>query len=176
MKIKTIQLICLLILGFSNSAMARPYLGASGGLSTVDESGYKVGFTQKVFAGLRHQDSGLEIAFINFGDFKAKDGSGTVKATGVALSVMPYFPLNKTFEFFGKIGGTAWNGSSPAGNTVFTSNDGFSYNLGFGSNVNIFRHFTLRIELQKYYQIGSDSSGANGSAISTVTAGAVFVF
>jgi len=178
MKIKTIQLICLLILGFSisHSAMARPYLGASAGLSTVDESGFKVSFAQKVFAGLRNQDSGLEIAFINFGDLKAKNGSGTIKATGIALTMMPYFPLNKTFEFFGKLGGTAWNLSAPAGNTVFTSNDGFSYNLGLGANVNIFRHFTLRIELQKFYQIGSDSSGANGSAISTATAGAVFVF
>lgn len=179
MNIKTIQLFFLLILGFSSNAMARPYLGASGGISAVDSSGYKAGLSQKLFAGLRYQDSGLEVAFVNLGDFKANNGTGTVRVTGVSMSIMPYFQVNKTFELFGKFGGFAWNLSTPANNTTFVNTDGFSYNLGFGANVNIFRHFTLRIELQKFYQIGAASSGgsgASGTAISTATAGAVFVF
>jgi len=176
MIIRKIPLFLILILGISNSAIARPYLGASGGVSAADASGFNPGFTQKAFAGLRNQDSGLEIAFVNFGDLKSKDGSGTVKASGVALSIMPYFPLHRKFEFFAKFGGFAWNASAPQGNLTFINSDGFSYILGFGANINFVRHFTMRIEFQKFYQIGATSSGAGGSAISALTTGLVWVF
>ncbi len=166
----------LILIGLSNTAMAQTYAGAAGGISAVDASGYKIGFTQTVFVGLRYQDSGLELSVHNLGDFTATNGSGTVKAAGVSIAVMPYFPLNKTFELFGKVGGMAWNLNRPAGNLSFINSDGFSYLLGLGANVNIFRHFTMRLELQKYYQIGATSDGRAGSAISTITAGTVFVF
>lgn len=152
-------------------AQERFYLGASAGKSDLDQSvteglitsgtvdGKDSGF--KLFGGYRFSPNfALELAYADLGKasysgtfFGSPVTGGTVAVSGFNTSAVLLYPINPSFELFGKAGLFAWEAkaSDVTGGVPFSGKeDGANLSLGIGANYFFGKNVGARIEWEHF--------------------------
>lgn len=147
------------------------YFGASVGQSEVDVPGYDEPTSYKIFGGLREDSIGVELAYIDIGEFKISGpgGTGSIDVFGIELSAVGFLPVGDNFDLLGKIGLFYWEVDATLNNAPFGSNDGTDLAIGFGGQFKATDNLALRAE----YQIFND---VDDSDIDMISVGISFNF
>jgi len=116
------------------------YAGVSAGVSNFDElDTTDVGY--KLYGGYLLNDAfGLDIAYINLGNPESID------FTGVSVSAVANFAINRQVSLFGKVGTFVWDISPPDS----SSRSGNDFNFGAGVNFNARDNIYIHAELERY--------------------------
>ena len=152
-------------------AEERFYVGASAGKSDIDQSiaaglitsgsvdGKDSG--SKIFGGFRFGPHfALELAYVDLGkasysgDFLGSPvTNGKVKVSGFNSSAVALWPINPSFELFGKAGAFAWvaKASDVTGGIPFSDKrDDVGLSLGFGANYHFSKNVAARLEWEHF--------------------------
>jgi OOP family OmpA-OmpF porin len=174
--------------GFFDFTLA-PYLGASAGQSNFD-TGCAPGLScdetdtaWKVFGGLEvNEFISLEIGYADFGEATANDAtySASAEVNGMTVQLVGTYMLNPSFTLLGKGGFGILHTDVKGTDTgvAFTVEDtDLEWSLGLGAQYNFNKSVGLRLEWERYFEVGSpDANGTGESDIDLVTAGVVFKF
>ncbi len=118
----------------------------------------------------------FELGYVDLGKAKysatgtiggsAASGSGTVKASGVTMSLLGIAPINDAFSVFGRIGvidakvqvqaSAASAGGSASGSASATKP---KWNYGIGASYNVTRGFAVRAEYEVFNSLGDEHTG-----------------
>ena len=138
---------------WSPSASALDIIGIYAGVSTgkaeiVDSSPKEDDTATKVYAGYRmFGPLSIEVAQIDFGDYS--NGQAAIGGTGANLVLTLPLPF---VDIFAKAGVLNWNIDYTSG---LPSEDGTDPAYGFGVDFSIFPLIGLRLEYEKFQDIGS---------------------
>ncbi|HEY7656533.1 MAG TPA: outer membrane beta-barrel protein [Burkholderiales bacterium] len=149
------------------------FVGAGGGISkyksgctvlpggtTCDDNGAYL----KVFGGYQFNPYfGFELGYADFGKLKTSSAASTatLEATGIEISIVATMPLNREFSLYAKYGLYRWDADLKITGTGATTVDtrGNESTYGFGANYNLTRNVALRMEYQKYFDVGDALTG-----------------
>jgi len=150
------------------------FIGAGGGQSkfrdgcatfagpgTCDDNGA----FWKVFGGYQFNSFfGFEIGYADFGKNEQTTtgvGSDTFDATGAEAVLVVTVPFTQDFGIYGKYGIYRWDVervvTGPGAMSVDT--DGRDITFGFGARYNFTKSFSLRLEWQRYQNMGDAFTG-----------------
>jgi OOP family OmpA-OmpF porin len=174
--------------GFFDFTLA-PYLGASAGQSTFDiecEAGFSCDDTDigwKVFGGLEMNEYiSMEFGYADFGKAKVKDATSSASAevNGMTVQLIGTYALNPSFTLIGKGGfgilHTDVKGTD-AGTPFNMEDTDLEWSLGLGAQYNFNKAVGLRLEWERYFEVGSPEADSTGEAdIDLISAGVVFKF
>jgi OmpA-OmpF porin, OOP family len=152
-------------------AQEKFYVGASAGKSDIDRS-VAEGFISsgsvdgkdsgsKIFGGYRFGTNfALELAYVDLGNasysgdfFGASVANGKVKVSGFNTSAVALWPINPSFELFGKAGAFAWEAraSDMTGGVPFSAKwDDVTLSLGLGVNYHFSKNVAARLEWEHF--------------------------
>lgn len=150
------------------------YIGAGGG-----ETKFKNGCTAvpgpgscddngtywKVFGGYQFNTNfGVEIGYIDFGKMERQTtgvASDSFDATGFESVLVATIPFTQAFGIYGKFGIYGWNVDYVATGTVNTRADtsGRDMTYGFGARYDLTKNIALRLEWQRYFDMGDQFTG-----------------
>ncbi len=127
---------------------------------TCDDSGN----AWKVFAGYQFNPYiGYEFGYADLRKVTEQSQAGVGTATFdvkvIDIVLVGTIPFGQQFSLFGKIGGFSWDvdvtvtGTAPGTNSA--TGKGMTY--GFGAKYNLTRNFALRLERQRYLDVGEES-------------------
>jgi len=144
----------LLVSGAVN-AQGVGYVGAAGGQSKVDVSGYEKPSSYKVFYGVAFASSGaLELAYNNLGRFKVSGMSDTyLDVSGLELTALGRLPLMDRLSLFARAGFYSWNADATLFGTKIGSDSGTDFTFGAGVSIGITDTVHIQLEYQKYNNV-----------------------
>jgi OOP family OmpA-OmpF porin len=122
----------------------------------------------KFFGGYQFsRNFGLELAFVDLGEagysgtFQGLPVTGgTVKTSGLNFSVVGTWPLNASFDFFGKVGAFSWESKASdvtAGVPFSEKEDGTDLSFGLGVTYNMTKNFGIRAEWERFKAVDNIS-------------------
>jgi OOP family OmpA-OmpF porin len=162
-----------------------PYVGVGFGQSTMnDASTALLGVPAddqdtgvKFFGGVMFNPYvGLELGFVDFGNFSGSSPREDWKASGVNFSFVGALPLQgSAVSLFGKVGALSWTVDDnviPFG-TVSTSGSSLSY--GFGTEIELTRDLGTSIQWERFTDVG-DPNITGRSDIDFLTLNLVYRF
>lgn len=133
----------------------------------------------RAFGGYRfNQYFGYEIGYADLGKVTqtfAGFAPTTFESTAIDVVLLVALPVGQDFSFFIKGGFFRWDIDVKSPGAATTSANGADQTYGFGMHYNFTRNFALRLEYQKYYDIG-DVNTTGRSNIEVTSAGLVFKF
>ena len=144
--------------GVINDSNAVPDLITSG---SVDGKG--TGY--KIFGGYQfNQNFGAELAWVDLGKASysgtflgAPVTGGTVKTSGLNISVVGTLPLSSGFALFAKAGLFSWEAKAndTTGGFPFSGTDnGGDVSFGIGASYNFTKNFGVRAEWERFKAVG----------------------
>jgi OmpA-OmpF porin, OOP family len=133
----------------------------------------------RAFGGYRFAPYfGYELGYADLGKVTqtlAGVGSATLEPTAIDVVLFVALPLGQDFSFFVKGGVFRWDLDVKSPGAATTSSHGQDTTYGYGLHYNFTRNFALRLEWQKYLDIG-DVNTTGRSDIEVISAGFVFKF
>jgi OOP family OmpA-OmpF porin len=133
----------------------------------------------RILAGYQiNRNFAAEIGYHDLGESKASFGStsGSIKVKAVELVGIGAFPVLPVLSIYGKIGGyyakTELSSNIPGVGSADDNNTGLTY--GAGVQWDVLRNLGLRLEWQRYDDVGSDSTGEGD--INVISVGALWRF
>lgn len=173
--------------GFFDLTLA-PYLGGSLGQATSDvpcsagTSCDDTGNAWKIFGGLEvNEYISMEVGYADMGEVKYTGAlTGTRDVNGMTMQVVGTLALNEQFTLIGKGGfgilHSDIKGSAPGPRTNVEDTD-LEWMLGLGAQYNFTPSVGLRLEWERYFEVGGKDATSTGEAdIDLITAGLVFKF
>ena len=172
--------------GFFDLTLA-PYFGGSLGESTTDSciSGTcdDSDTAWKAFIGMEMNEYiSMEAGYVDLGTVNYSVPGGTRSTSGMILQVLGTYSLNPSFVLLARGGMNILNTevNGPVAGT-YNNNSGdtdIAWSFGLGGQYNINPQIGVRLEWERYFEVGSSSSnGGTGEAdIDLLTAGLVFKF
>ena len=131
----------------------------------------------RAFGGYRFNPYfGYELGYADLGKITqtlAGFAPATFESTAIDVVLFVALPLGSDFSFFVKGGVFRWDVESPGFAT--TSSHGQDTTYGFGMHYNFTNNFALRLEWQRYNDIG-DVSTTGQTHIEVISAGLVLKF
>lgn len=175
--------------GFFDLTLA-PYLGGSLGQATSDisctagTSCDDTGNAWKIFGGLEvNEYISMEVGYADMGEAKYTGTlTGTREVNGLTMQVVGTLALNEKFTLIGKGGfgilHTDVQGNAALAGTSLNQEDtDLEWMLGLGAQYNFTPSVGLRLEWERYFEVGSPDATSTGEAdIDLITAGLVFKF
>lgn len=156
MKLNPIKgLLTLLLLSWSvtnaSAGLLGLYAGASiGKAEIVDANPSQDDTATKIYAGYRFLGPlAIEVARVDMGEYY----SGVIAVDGLAVDAVAYLPLGIA-TLFAKAGMFNWN----VGYTGGLSESGTDPKIGFGIEYNLLANIDLRVEYEKFSDIGDPPS------------------
>lgn len=146
-------------------------LGFASSATTVDDNDS----AWKVFAGYKiFENFAIEGGWVDLGKAEtntvttgpASTDLGEVEASGLFVDAVGLLPINKHFTVFGKVGVfranvdarvTVLSGGSAA--VVSASDDSFEGKFGVGASYDFTERFGVRLEYERYNNVGGDNTG-----------------
>ena len=169
--------------GFFDFTLA-PYVGASAGQSTTDScitgTCDDSDTAWKVYGGLEMNEFiSMEVGYVDLGTVKYSAPTGTRETHGMTIQLLGTYALNPSFTLLGRGGmnilNTEVNGAI-AGTPVNNAGDtDVSWSLGLGAQYNFTKSVGLRMEWERYFEVG-DPSSTGEADIDLLSAGVVFKF
>lgn len=173
-----------------------PYIGASAGLSNTDicsaaDTCDDKDTAWKIYGGMEMNEYlSMEIGYIDMGKvhyagYTGVNGtplSGTRYVNGMIVDVVGTYQINPSFTLMAKGGmnilNAEVNGTIAQTPTENTGDTDVAWSFGLGAQYNLTPMVGLRLEWERFFEVGSPSSnGGTGEAdIDTTTAGIVFKF
>jgi OOP family OmpA-OmpF porin len=173
-----------------------PYIGASAGLSNTDICSASDGCDDKdtawkIYGGMEMNEYlSMEVGYIDMGNvhyagYTGVNGtplSGTRYVNGMIVDVLGTYQINPSFTLMAKGGmnilNAEVNGTIAQTPTENTGDTDVAWSFGVGAQYNLTPMVGLRLEWERFFEVGSPSSnGGTGEAdIDTTTAGIVFKF
>lgn len=174
--------------GFFDFTLA-PYLGASAGQATADIE-CPAGVTcddsdtaWRVYGGLEMNEYiSMEVGYVDFGKSEYSGAlSGTRETTGMTVHLVGTYSPSPSFTLIGRGGlnilGTEVQGTIAPGTATTVNDTDLEWSLGLGAQYNFSKSVGLRVEWERYFEVGSQEADNTGEAdIDLVTAGVVFKF
>lgn len=132
----------------------------------------------KLFGGYQfNKYLGVEVGYTDLGKASLSDAISTTtfEANGFEVLAVGTYPINQQFEIFGKAGFFLWD--LEAKDNVFgrISESGTDLTFGIGAKYNFSKNLGLRLEWQRYNDIG-DKSTTGTSDSDFIGLGLVFKF
>lgn len=151
------------------------------GFRTTPGSCDKSEFAAKVFGGYKfNKYVGAEGALVYLG---TADASGTylgvpttsdVYAGGLELVGVGTIPITDRFGILGKVGGLFWGITSEVGTGFDRYDNGASWAIGAGLKYDITDHVGVRIEWERFWDVGNSTTGE--SDVDMFTIGGLYRF
>ena len=125
----------------------------------------------KFFGGYRfNENMAVELGYVDLGEASTRTVTTGPNATidadvdvsAVTLAVLGIYPINESFEVFGKVGAYRWDSDGKAvttaggGASVSESDDGVDPMLGLGVSWNATENFAIRAEYEYFSDAGDD--------------------
>ena len=108
----------------------------------------------KIFGGANLSEKyGFEIAFVHLGEY----AGGIISQSGMAFDLVGYYPVTQNVDLLGKAGLFLW-----AVEVGPFTDDGVDLTYGFGVNVGVSDHMSIRAEWEDF----TDISGGDVSLVS----------
>jgi opacity protein-like surface antigen len=132
--------------------------GASAGAGCDDKA-----TTWKIFGGYQFNPYlGFELGLSDMGDWPASVaglGAATAKFRVFEMTLVGTYPLSKRFDVYGKAGVFMWDADLefPAGVAGGADADGNDYTYGLGLRVHVTPNAALRLEWQRYNNLGEQN-------------------
>jgi OmpA-OmpF porin, OOP family len=188
-KVLVMTAMMMVAIGVSEQLLAQvrgPFVGASIGQSTAradcaaGDTCDKGDTAFSAFVG--HQIdkfAAIEAGYTDLGKYSASrpGGSGSTAIKGFELSGIGSMPFGARFSLIGRVGVFRWNrdqSSSGTGGNFSQSKSGTDLTFGFGMRFNFTNNFSMRVQYQRYRDIGDTAT--NSSDIDVISAGALFSF
>lgn len=117
----------------------------------------------KMFGGYQFNPYlGFELGLSDMGDWPASVaglGAATAKIRVFEVVLVGIYPLSTRVDVYGKAGVFTWDGDFefPAGAAGGADADGNDYTYGLGLRVHVTRNAALRLEWQRYNNLGEQS-------------------
>jgi len=166
-----------LVLGsVSLGALAAPmgpggYIGAGLGESTMKDARSDTGFigtttddrdtAVKVFGGyMFNPNFGLELGYVDFGEFTGDSPRERWEATGVTFAVVGVVPLpdvSSNFALFGKLGFNAWSVDdtvTSGGLSTRATSSGTDPMYGIGAEFQLSRNAGINLQWERFADVG----------------------
>jgi OOP family OmpA-OmpF porin len=116
----------------------------------------------KIFGGYQvNANFGVELGYVDLGEVSASHpvfGSGKIEAKGIELVGVLAFPINQQFSVFGKLGVFRWDVDASGFGSPSESETGTDVTFGFGAKYNFTKNFGLRLEWQRYNDVGDENT------------------
>jgi OOP family OmpA-OmpF porin len=126
---------------------------------TCDDSGS----AWRVFGGYQFNPYiGYEVGYADFRKVTEQSSAGvtaTFDANAIDIVFVGTIPFSQQFSLFGKIGVFRWDLDVTVTGTASGTNNAKGKNMtyGFGAKYNFTRNFALRLERQRYLDVGEES-------------------
>jgi OOP family OmpA-OmpF porin len=173
--------------GFFDLTLA-PYLGGSLGQATSDitctagTSCDDTGNAWKIFGGLEvNEYISMEVGYADMGEVKyTGTKTGTRDVNGMTMQLVGTMALNEQFTLIGKGGfgilhSDVKGNAALAGATLSKEDTDLEWMLGLGAQYNFTPSVGLRLEWERYFEVGGKDASSTGEAdIDLITAGLVF--
>lgn len=169
--------------GFFDFTLA-PYLGASVGQTTSDISCPAAtscddsDLAWKIYGGLEvNEYISMEFGYVDMGEVEYTGAqTGTREVDGVTMHLVGTYALSPNFSLLAS-GGLNFLQTDVKG-TVAAEDTDVAWSLGLGAQYNFSKSVGLRVEWERYFEVGSsDFNGGTGEAdIDLISAGMVFKF
>jgi OOP family OmpA-OmpF porin len=120
----------------------------------------------KVFGGYQFNAYfGFELGYADFGEMERIStgvGTNTFEAKGFESTLVVTVPFTPAFSIYGKYGLYRWDvDSASTGPAAFTaSNTGRDITFGFGAKYDLTKNVALRLEWQRYFDVGDAITGS----------------
>jgi OmpA-OmpF porin, OOP family len=175
--------------GVSQQLLAQvrgPFVGASIGQSTVRAdcaAGNTCERSDTAFSAfVGHQIdkfAAIEAGYTDLGKFTSTGPGSSARAAvkGFEVSGIGSMPFGARFSLIGRVGVYRWNldqDSSGPGGSLSQSKSGTDLTFGFGMRFNFTNNFSMRVQYQRYRDVGDASTNTND--IDVISAGALFSF
>jgi OOP family OmpA-OmpF porin len=102
-------------------------------------------------------------------------GSASIGAQGFELTGVGSVPVNEQLSVYGRLGFFLWNVDLKAGVIGSASASGIGLTFGFGASFNVATNAALRLEWQRYKDVGDANTTSKGD-IDLIGAGLVVKF
>ena len=125
----------------------------------------------KIFGGYQATESvGIEVSFVDFGEFTAtgSGGTATIEVSGFSVVGTGTVPVTERFGLFGKVGLLRWDGEARASGGSLAEDDGTELTYGLGAKMKVTERVGVRVEWERF----SD----NEDALSLLSGGVVLSF
>jgi OOP family OmpA-OmpF porin len=145
-------------IGYQKSEDVCP--GAAAAVGTCEEKGT----TWKIFGGYQFNPYlGVELGFIDLGDrpaFVSGLGAASAQFRIFETLLVATLPVSERFAFYGKAGVYQWDADFEFNPPVAGSADanGKDYTFGLGVRFNLTRNAALRLEWQRYNDVGDPAT------------------
>ena len=112
------------------------------------------------------------------GEAVLTDGIDTItaEATAINFAVLGIIPASNTVDIFGKIGLAFWDAKLSASGTIAGSldDDGTDIMFGAGVSFGVTDQFALRAEIEKFNNIGNDTTIGESSVMILSFGGVIY--
>lgn len=169
--------------GFFDFTLA-PYLGASVGQATSDitcpaaTSCDDSDLAWKIYGGLEvNEYISMEFGYADMGEVEYTGAqTGTREVDGVTMRLLGTYALSPNFSLLAS-GGLNILQADVKGTTIADDTD-VAWSFGLGAQYNFTKSLGLRVEWERYFEVGSSSfNGGTGEAdIDLISAGVTFKF
>ncbi|OHE61751.1 MAG: hypothetical protein A2X71_05565 [Thiobacillus sp. GWE1_62_9] len=169
--------------GFFDFTLA-PYLGASVGQATSDitcpaaTSCDDSDLAWKIYGGLEvNEYISMEFGYADMGEVEYTGAqTGTREVDGVTMRLLGTYALSPNFSLLAS-GGLNILQTDVKGTTIADDTD-VAWSFGLGAQYNFTKSLGLRVEWERYFEVGSSSfNGGTGEAdIDLISAGVTFKF
>lgn len=169
--------------GFFDFTLA-PYLGASVGQATSDvtcpaaTSCDDSDLAWKIYGGLEvNEYISMEFGYADMGEVEYTGAqTGTREVDGVTMRLLGTYALSPNFSLLAS-GGLNILQADVKGSTIADDTD-VAWSLGLGAQYKLTESVGLRVEWERYFEVGSSSfNGGTGEAdIDLISAGVTFKF
>lgn len=169
--------------GFFDFTLA-PYLGASVGQATSDvtcpaaTSCDDSDLAWKIYGGLEvNEYISMEFGYADMGEVEYTGAqTGTREVAGVTMHLLGTYALSPNFSLLAS-GGLNILQTDVKGTTIADDTD-VAWSLGLGAQYNFTKSLGLRVEWERYFEVGSSSfNGGTGEAdVDLISAGVTFKF
>ena len=156
------------------------FVGACDGISSPDSCREK-DTAWKIFGGYQfNRNFAGEFGYTDLGKTTlslAGFGSASNAVTGFELTGVGSLPVNQQLSVYGRLGFFLWNVDFMDGTGLFgsASASGTGLTFGFGASFNLATNAALRLEWQRYKDVGDPVTTINGD-IDLIGAGLVVKF
>ncbi len=156
------------------------FIGACDGISSPDSCQEK-NTAWKIFGGYQfNRNFAGEFGYTDLGKTTASFvgfGSLSNAVTGFELTGVGSLPVNQQVSVYGRLGFFLWNADFKDGTGLIgsASASGMGLTFGFGASFNLATNVALRLEWQRYKEVGDVNTTINGD-IDLIGAGLVVKF
>lgn len=148
------------------------------GLATCEDKGS----FWKVYGGYQfHRNVSAEVAYVNFGRFRAADpaaGEQIIRSAAGEASIVLSYPASERVSLFGRVGGyyasTKSTTTFVAGGQESAKENNSGLSFGAGLQIFVTRNLALRGELERFSKVGSGDIGDSDMDVYSI--GALYKF